>query len=64
MPYTALEKKIEALPKKYVDMVADYVSLLELKIKSEKEDKFLQMESTVSKATMNAMWEELKNDTW
>lgn len=63
MPYTALEKKIEALPKKYVDMVADYVSLLELKIKSE-EDKFLQMESTVSEATMNTMWEELKNDTW
>lgn len=65
MPVSVLEKKIQALPQEYIDLVADYVELLEYKIKAMKEkNKDDEISQKIACSSMNSMWEELKNDTW
>lgn len=65
MPVSVLEKKIQALPQEYIDLVADYVELLEYKIKAMKEkNKDEEISQNIALSSMNSMWEELKNDTW
>jgi len=65
MTTSLLEKKIEALPQEYIDLVANYVELLEYKLKALKEqNKETDFSQKIAQSSMNSMWEELKNDTW
>ena len=65
MPTSVLEKKIEALPQEYINMVADYVELLEYKLKAiGQQNKGEDLSQKIALSSMNSMWEELKNDTW
>lgn len=65
MPYEVLEKQIKALPEEYHDSLVDYLGYLTKK--AEEAETNLREEKSMQKmreASLQTVWEELKNDTW
>lgn len=65
MPYEVLEKQIKALSKEYYDSLVDYLGYLTKK--AEEAETNLREEKSMQKmreASLQTVWEELKNDTW
>ncbi len=67
MPYEVLERKIQTLPAEGLEELSHYVDYLCIVYQAKKGNKSLSEEESLKKlrnASLQTVWEELKNDSW
>lgn len=62
MDFTDFTEQVLALP--YDQMITLMEKMLESLKQKKAKDEYAEMENDISRSSMNAMWEELKDDTW
>lgn len=62
MAFEDFTEQVLSLP--YDQMITLMEKMLESLKQKKAKDEYAEMENDISRSSMNAMWEELKDDTW